>query len=1526
MNKKKMITIISILLILILGIVLIFSLRDEKLDSTYINDSIKVSYYEKNEIVLDKKNSSVDYYFEVESNKDNGSYNISLITENNTNTSDDKIRVSILKNGEYIVGGKETGEVITSDKLSEILSNQTTGKNSKDVYVLKVWSEEVVNNGTFKVSVNVEEVKKEEVIKIKLVADGGKLDKTEVIIKENGTYAALPVPNKEGYRFIGWYSSKDNGVLINKDTKYLDVKANTLYAKYEYFLEVPKEDISNKVEDDKVEEPKVEEPVVVKKEYTITFNSNGGNDIASITKLEGEALGEVPIPQREGYSFIGWDSKYPDVMPSNNLTLNAKWKAKTFVITLMFNETINVTKNVTYDDTYGSLPDVVREGYTFVGWFDSKENGNQIKNDDIVKLTKNITLYARTKANSYTVKFNTGTSEVLEDMVFVYDGEYKDLPVINRVGYRFDGWYFEPEFDNKVNNGDIVKITSDTILFAKYTPNKYTITFDFGYDTLDKEIVFGEEYGELPVATKDGYNFIGWFTEGSDGFQVTKEMLYELSANQKLYARYEAKKFNVSFETYGGSSHEMIQVAYDDIYGTLPTPEKTGYTFNGWYLNEKFNKAITGLDTVKILEDSTLYAKFTANKYTLTMDFNLNVTDMMSKEITYDQPYGDLIQPNKYGYTFMGWYTSKDGGELITEDTIVKVTSDLTIYARWNQSGVLKMYGNTKQTDVENATGIKYTSTQVLTPKIPLSWSSVKKIKLVGQQNYNLDRNIWFCTHDTGWIGVSSGDSTDWVFMNGINGSANKTYAEFANGEKNEVVFTIDSQLETDYIALTWDGVWSKERTYYNIVFYGENDVILADIYAGIDGKFYNRTSGNVLDYYTDGKTSGTVSTSRLTAIYDEPSRVITSVGEKTKNLFPKFSNQTKNGVDLTVADDGVVTLNGSCTKSANFEFAGYLNAGTYSLMDFAIGDFPDNTYYRTQVYDYNNENVLGTRNNEDSLISNNFTISNDNTKVYYRVRIHEGHTYNNVKVKPMLVEGTIEDSLTQKYVPYGFEIPFNVVGKNIVNPQYVYDYVAGMQELSGNDLTRVYTDDSGREVLRLFAGSGFMGVEPLDGYQEKRQIFKNIFDLNTQYTLSFEYFQNYSTSDLNLLVRYTDGSTDVLSHDVEVVQNQIYNYSFTTDVGKTVSFIGLSYNSGTTNIYLDTLQIEKGVNATEYEPYKVKDIVKTGKNLFDVGQVGDYSLEGSLVGSKLQIDDMTLSARVGSGASAIIFNNKKYMPGDYAISSVAEYGKRHLVRLYDEFGNILNNESVAISSSGWKWNNYYKAWYITEDASIYVPNEVAYWQLGFVFMGTTGELGYISDIQLEYGSITSEFETYYEYKNVIYLDEPLRCIDKYCDYIDFEKKVINRSTQKLSFNGIDDVGGSWDCWSNSYTGNSMGVYYRNNSLLGVYGNGLFINSVGLSNYFINTTEGMASANDSVLGKMFLSPNSNPPYFGFKVPFRLLDDWKNYLSEQANKGKSLEAYYVLKEALQEDVIAPDIELNDGETLFVNTSVRPSKIE
>ena len=67
-------------------------------------------------------------------------------------------------------------------------------------------------------------------------------------------------------------------------------------------------------------------PVWNTNKYTITFDTNGGSEIAPITQDYGTAITTPADPTREGYTFIGWDTEIPTTMPAENITLKAKWK------------------------------------------------------------------------------------------------------------------------------------------------------------------------------------------------------------------------------------------------------------------------------------------------------------------------------------------------------------------------------------------------------------------------------------------------------------------------------------------------------------------------------------------------------------------------------------------------------------------------------------------------------------------------------------------------------------------------------------------------------------------------------------------------------------------------------------------------------------------------------------------------------------------------------------------------------------------------------------------------------------------------------------------------------------------------------------------------------------------------------------------------------------------------------------------------------------------------------------------------
>lgn len=136
------------------------------------------------------------------------------------------------------------------------------------------------------------------------------------------------------------------------------------------------------------------------------------------------------------------------------------------------------------------------------------------------------------------------------------------------------------------------------------------------------------------------------------------------------------------------------------------------------------------------------------------------------------------------------------------------------------------------------------------------------------------------------------------------------------------------------------------------------------------------------------------------------------------KNLVKPLSNQTSNGVTITVDNNGVVTLNGTCTGSTNVTFdLGNLPAGTYSLVDFAEGAFPSNSYARVQVLFGSLTNIFTSNSSLSKYVASVDVSEATTTKL--RIRLQEGFTYNNSKLKPMLLSGSYTSDTIPNYEKY---------------------------------------------------------------------------------------------------------------------------------------------------------------------------------------------------------------------------------------------------------------------------------------------------------------------------------------------------------------------------------------------------------------------------------------------------------------------------------------------------------------------------
>ena len=104
-------------------------------------------------------------------------------------------------------------------------------------------------------------------------------------------------------------------------------------------------------------------------QYTITFDTNGGSDIAPITQDYGTEITAPDNPTRKGYTFKGWDKEIPETMPAENMTVKAQWKINQYTITFDTNggsEIAPITQDYGTEITAPDNP--TRKGYTFRGW------------------------------------------------------------------------------------------------------------------------------------------------------------------------------------------------------------------------------------------------------------------------------------------------------------------------------------------------------------------------------------------------------------------------------------------------------------------------------------------------------------------------------------------------------------------------------------------------------------------------------------------------------------------------------------------------------------------------------------------------------------------------------------------------------------------------------------------------------------------------------------------------------------------------------------------------------------------------------------------------------------------------------------------------------------------------------------------------------------------------------------------------------------------------------------------------------
>ena len=299
-------------------------------------------------------------------------------------------------------------------------------------------------------------------------------------------------------------------------------------------------------------------PVWNTNKYTITFDTNGGSEIAPITQDYGTEITVPDNPTRKGYTFKGWDKEIPETMPAENIKVKAQWEINQYTITFDTNGGSEIAPITQDYGTQITAPDnPTRKGYTFKGW--DKEIPETMP-------AENIKVKAQWEINQYTITFDTNGGSEIAPITQDYGTQITAPDNPTRKGYTFKGWDKEIPETMPAEN---IKVK------AQWEINQYTITFDTNGGSEIAPIT--QDYGTQITApdnpTRKGYTFKGWDKE------IPETMPAE---NIKVKAQWEINQYTITFDTNGGS--EIAPITQD--YGTQITapdnPTRKGYTFKGW--------------------------------------------------------------------------------------------------------------------------------------------------------------------------------------------------------------------------------------------------------------------------------------------------------------------------------------------------------------------------------------------------------------------------------------------------------------------------------------------------------------------------------------------------------------------------------------------------------------------------------------------------------------------------------------------------------------------------------------------------------------------------------------------------------------------------------------------------------------------------------------------------------------------------------------------------------------------------------
>ncbi|MCQ2475929.1 MAG: InlB B-repeat-containing protein [Clostridia bacterium] len=573
----------------------------------------------------------------------------------------------------------------------------------------------------------------------------------------------LPSPTRTGYLFEGWYLNSDySGSPVTETTTY---STNvTLYAKwkpirYSVFYKGVRTDIGD--ESSVSGTTAVNTSVAYDDEFylsdngftrtiTLTYDAQGGDEITATTySTEFDhwyGLTFDPLTKNYTYSAYAAQQKVSKLNKDDNgeVELYAEWKSK------------EVT-----------LPTPVKPGFTFNYWCSDSSCENAVTLvDEKFSFNKNTTVYAKWTENKYNIAYTCDGAKDSSSTASQTDILYTKGTKLNANGFKR---YYVITYDSKGTTTDPVSLTTaaaNTQAVQTFTGWKGSVynpsTRTYSEQTFSASDVASKTYSKLaegtsdhktvtlkaqwsngkisvlPVPTRTGYTFDGWYTSDTYASGTKVSTSTEFAKDTTLYAKWVENKYNLTLKSEGAADITSEKTYTESV--TLSNPFTKSYAVT-YHFNDGDGKTkATWSDKSTGTKTDTAAAAFTgwsgetfnpADKSFTSRDYAKDAVvsrladgnDHKAVTLTAKWELGTVTPPTpvRTGYDFDGWYTAASGGTKVTDET--KIDKNTDVYAHWTvhtyniafNSNDVPAGSTDPEGEMATINGVKYDANQVLT-------------------------------------------------------------------------------------------------------------------------------------------------------------------------------------------------------------------------------------------------------------------------------------------------------------------------------------------------------------------------------------------------------------------------------------------------------------------------------------------------------------------------------------------------------------------------------------------------------------------------------------------------------------------------------------------------------------------------------------------------------------------------------------------------------------------------------------------